>query len=90
MFAKGEHLTCTSAVKHPIELNDSTPVQQPHRRVPPNQVEEFRQHIQKLLDKGVIRQSSSEYASPVVLVRKKTGRNEDVCRLQGIECKDKT
>ncbi|XP_068712380.1 uncharacterized protein [Montipora foliosa] len=35
---------------------------------------EVRDYIQKSLDQGIIRESSSLYASPIVLVRKKDGK----------------
>lgn len=68
-----EDLGYTDRVKHEISLVDDTPVAQPYRRIPPNQVEEVREHISKLLRKGVIHESSSSYASPIVLVRKTDG-----------------
>lgn len=46
---------------------------QQHRRIPPTQYKEVREHIGKLLKKGVIRESSCAYASPIVLVRKADG-----------------
>lgn len=64
---------CTSAVKHKINLTDDTPFRQPCRRIPPADFQDARDHIQDLLEKGVIRESSSPYASPIVLVRKKNG-----------------
>ncbi|PIK57637.1 hypothetical protein BSL78_05463 [Apostichopus japonicus] len=60
-------------VSHKIPLTDEVPVRQPFRRIPPSQWEEVREHIRKLLDKGVIRPSTSPYASPIVLVRKTDG-----------------
>lgn len=60
-------------VKHEIPLNDDLPVSQPYRRIPPNQFKEVKNHISGLLKKGVIHESSSSYASPVVLVRKSDG-----------------
>ena len=56
---------------HEIHLGDDVPFRLPHRRVPPGQMEEFRQVILNMLENGVIRKSKSPYASPVVLVRKK-------------------
>lgn len=53
-----------------IHLVDDTPVAQPYRHIPPNQFEEVREQISKLLRKGVIHESSSSYASPIMLVRK--------------------
>ena len=63
----------TTAIKHGIPTVDDKPVTQRHRRIPPNQFAEVKQHLQELLDKGVIRPSQSDYSSPIVLVRKKNG-----------------
>ena len=63
----------TTSIKHNIPTADDTPVTQRHRRIPPNQLEEVKQHLQQLLHKGVISPSQSDYSSPVVLVRKKKG-----------------
>jgi hypothetical protein len=65
------------AIRHKIVLTDSTPVRVPHRRIPPSQWQEVREYICKSLEKGVIRESSSPYAAPVVLVRK--GNKLRVC-----------
>ncbi|XP_029902664.1 uncharacterized protein LOC115355879 [Myripristis murdjan] len=68
-----EDLGYTDRVKHEIPVVDDVPVSQPYRRIPPNQYKEVREHISELLKKGVIQESSSPYASPVVLVRKSDG-----------------
>ncbi|KAL6485918.1 hypothetical protein MHYP_G00053100 [Metynnis hypsauchen] len=68
-----EDLGYTDQVKHEIHLVDNEPVTQPYRRVPPNQYREVQNHISKQLRKGVIQESSSVYASPIVLVRKSDG-----------------
>lgn len=47
------------------------PIKLPHRRIPPHQVDEVREHINKLLKQKIIRRNTSPYAAPVVLVRKK-------------------
>ena len=60
-------------VKHEIRLTDNNPVRLPYRRVPPSQWTEVRDYIQKALDSGIIRESCSPYASPVVLARKANG-----------------
>ncbi len=74
VFAMGDHdLGCTEEIEHEIRLTDETPFRQPHRRVPQGQLEEFRMAVQDLLQSGVIRESNSPFASPVVLVRKKDG-----------------
>lgn len=52
---------------------------------------EFRMAVQDLLDTGVIRESCSPYASPVVLVRKKDSGLRvcvDFCRLNAKTIKD--
>ena len=68
-----DDLGYTDAVHHKIRTADDIPVTQPHLRVPPTQYQEVKDHIHKLLDNGIIRESHSPYASPVVLVRKKDG-----------------
>ena len=44
-----------------------------YRRVPPHLVDKVKKLLQDLMEKGLIRRSSSSYASAVVLVRKKSG-----------------
>ena len=74
LFAKeDEDLGYTETVKHKIRTVDDEPVCQPYRRIPPNQYQEVREHIKKLLDRNIIRESYSPFASPIVLVRKKNG-----------------
>ena len=58
---------------HKIQTTDDTLVAHRHRRIPPNLLAEVKQHLQELLDKGVIVLSQSDYASPIVLVRNKSG-----------------
>lgn len=74
IFAKGDHdLGCAEEIEHEIrhKIINEIPVREPYRKVP--QLEQFRTAVKDLLDAGVIRESKSPYASPVVLVRKKTG-----------------
>lgn len=61
----------TTLIKHPIKLTDDASVRVPHRRIPPHQIDEVKQHIRKLLDQDIIRKSNSPFASAVVIVRKK-------------------
>ena len=63
----------TTAVEHNIRLTDDTPFRQPSRRIPPSDYADAKAHIEDLLRKEIIRESSSPYASPIVLVRKKNG-----------------
>ena len=66
---------CTSTIRHQIRLTDEAPFRQRSRRIPPADYEDTRKHIRDLLTKGIIRDSASPYASPIVLVRKK---NNDI------------
>ena len=70
---KGEELGCTRTIVHKIKTTDNVPVNQPYRRIPPHLVEEVRNHLNDLLRKGVIQESNSAYAAPIVLVRKRSG-----------------
>ena len=73
VFASSEDdLGCTNAVKHRISTSDDRPVAQPYRRVPPTQLVEVKDHLEKLLRTGGIVPSRSDHASPIVLVRKKS------------------
>ncbi len=63
----------TTAVRHRIALTDTFPFKQRNRRIPPSMFDEVRNHLQQLLDAGIIRKSHSPWASNIVLVRKKDG-----------------
>ena len=72
VFASGDRdLGCANGLEPEIHLREELPFKEPYRRVPPAQLEEFRDAISDLLDTGVISKSKSPYASPVVLVKKK-------------------
>lgn len=74
IFAQGENdLGHTSVIKHSIPTIDDHAFKVPYRRIPPNQISEVKEYFQQMLKKGIIRPSTSEYCSPVVLVRKKSG-----------------
>lgn len=56
-------------IKHRIDTQDSHPIRQRMRRTPIGFEKEEEEHLQELLQKGIIEPSSSEWASPPVLVR---------------------
>ena len=61
-------------MKHKIVITDDKPIGDAHRRVPPHQWQEVRDYLQKSIDQGIIEESSSPYASPIVRVKKKHGK----------------
>ena len=57
-----------------IELLPGTaPISKRPYRMPPNDLEEIKQQIKELLEKGYIRPSLSPWGAPVLLVEKKDG-----------------
>ena len=69
----------TDLVKHRIVLTDDRPIAQAYRPIPRSALSEVRQHLDDLLKRGIIQPSSSPYAAPVVLVRKKSGELRLCC-----------
>lgn len=66
-------LGCTKLIEHDIPLTDEIPVKQRYRLIPPSEYEAVEAHINQLLEAQIIRESSSPYASPIILVKKKDG-----------------
>lgn len=64
---------CTNRVKHHIALHDETPFKQRARPIHPQDIEAVRRHLHELLEAGVIRESTSPFSSPIVVVREKNG-----------------
>lgn len=60
-------------ITHRIRTTDDNPVKVAHRRVPPHHWGEVREYLKKSLERQIIRPSTSAYAAPVVVVRKKDG-----------------
>ena len=68
----------TDLVQHHIKLNLDEPVRSRPYPVPYSMRESLRKDIADMIKMGVIRESSSPYASPVVVVKKKDNTNR-VC-----------
>lgn len=64
---------CETEYKMTIVLRDDEPVYQRPRRLSPSKKEKVSAHVNEWLTAGIIQPSLSDYASPVVLVKKKTG-----------------
>ena len=61
-------------MKHHIHLKpEAVPIKQPARRIPFGYQEEVKSNLKTMLNVGIIEKSSSEWASPLVLVRKPSG-----------------
>ena len=63
----------TDTLKHEISTGDVAPVRQPVRRLPSPRREVVQELLTDMLKKDVIQPSSSPWASPIMLVRKKDG-----------------
>ena len=74
IFSKGEwDLGLTHLAEHAINTGNAAPIKQAPRRVPLAYAEKEKQAIEELKAEGVIRESVSPWASPIVLVSKKDG-----------------
>lgn len=73
-FAKDtKDLGCTDLIKMRIQTTSNQPVYCKPYRLSHKESEIVNEKVQDLLNAGIVRESMSEYASPVVLVRKKGG-----------------
>ncbi|KAK7091878.1 hypothetical protein V1264_009500 [Littorina saxatilis] len=68
----------TSLVEHEVHLTSDVPVRSKPYPIPFQARESLKKDIDNMLKMGVIRESSSPYSSPVVVVKKKDGTNR-VC-----------
>ena len=75
VFSKhDEDLGKTGLVEHTINTGNSRPLRQPPRRVPLAFEGEEKKVIETMQKQGIIQKSTSPWASPIVLVRKKNGK----------------
>ncbi|KZR96838.1 Uncharacterized protein APZ42_008606, partial [Daphnia magna] len=92
LFAfKTEDLGKTGLVKHTIDTQGKGPLRSRPYRNSPRQKEVAEEIIQELLRHKIIRPSVSPWASPIVLVRKKSGEERlciDYRKLNSITKKD--
>ena len=66
-------LGTTKLVKHIIDTGGQPPVRQPVRRTPFALRSKVDEMVQEMMEQGVVEPSTSPWASPIVLVRKKDG-----------------
>ncbi|PIK39238.1 putative thy-1 membrane glycoprotein isoform X1 [Apostichopus japonicus] len=62
-----------TTIQHRIPTGDTPPIKERHRRIPPQMYQEVKQHIRDMLEHGVIKESHSPWAAPIVIVKKKDG-----------------
>lgn len=67
------HKTQETDIRMKILLKDDEPIYQRARRMSPGEREVVNTQIHEWIERGIVRASTSDYASPVVLVRKKNG-----------------
>uniref|UniRef100_A0A8C7WZ80 ribonuclease H n=1 Tax=Oryzias sinensis TaxID=183150 RepID=A0A8C7WZ80_9TELE len=63
----------TSTVRHCIPTGDSAPIRERFRPLPPLLYKDMRALLTNMLQSGVIVESSSPWAAPIVMVKKKDG-----------------
>ena len=74
IFAKDSNdLGVYTDVKHEVDTGEAAPVKQKAYRAPFKVRENQKKQIREMLESGVIKPSSSPWASPVVMVHKKDG-----------------
>ena len=64
---------CTEVTKHKIKVTDLKPFKERPRNIPSGLLEEVKDHLDHMLDVGVIKPSKSVWSNAVVLVWKKDG-----------------
>ena len=69
---------CTNLAHHHINLSTREPIRTRPYQVPYALREELNDEIDEMMNLGIIRESKSPYASPVVMVKNKDGTNR-VC-----------
>ena len=92
VFSRSEYdLGLTNVITHHIDTGTAVPIRQQLRRFPPAHVEAISQHVDTMMNQGVIEPASSPWASNLVLVRKKDGTFRccvDYRRLNSVTRKD--
>ena len=80
VFSKGpDDIELTKVYEHRIDTGDSEPVRLPLRRTSIHHRGKAKEKLQEMLDQGIVRPSVSAWASPVVLMVKKSGEIRWCC-----------
>ena len=74
VFAEDKNaLGLTDEIQHEIKLTDETPIKQAPYRVAHNKKKYLDEEVQRMLSQGIVVESDSDWASPVVLIPKPNG-----------------
>ena len=68
----------TNLIEHKIELTENNPIRSRPYPLPYAMRENLKKEIKDMLSLGIIRQSNSPFASPIVIVKKKDG-SDRIC-----------
>ena len=91
MAVGNDDLGRTNVLSHRIETNETRPIRQQARRVPLPHREKVKELLNGMLHKEVISHSTSPWASPIVLIKKKDGTTRfcvDYCKVNEVTRKD--
>lgn len=87
-----DELGCVTSAQMDIKLKDDTPFYYRPYRVAKTEQDKIMEIVNELLESNIIRESSSEYSSPVLLVRKKNGEQRmciDYRKLNSLTIQDR-
>ncbi len=88
VFSKSEYdIGKVEGVKHAFNLIDDVPFKVRNRNVPPRMFVAAKEHINQLLQKGIIRHSTSPYSSAPLFIQKPDGRVRMVTDLRHLNAK---
>ena len=76
------HLGLSDLVTHDIETGNAPPDRQPHRRIPPHLQKEVKEQLDELVRLGVLVEANGSWASPICVVRKRSGKARVVCDMR--------
>ena len=80
VFSREDEI-CVDTLEHKLELSENKPIRQRPYKTNVKSQEVINGTVEELLKDGIITVSDSEWASPILLVRKKTGET-CLCELQ--------
>ena len=64
---------CTNLARHGITTGDASPIRLPPYRLPHAYRDTVRQELKEMKEQGIIEPTASDWAAPIVVVRKKDG-----------------